>query len=70
MNSLELLKEVLKMFYIKSEKGYWNTDYSCWESNINNATPYYTYDIASVIAEIVWVDNNIPTEVVGKIGEN
>ena len=58
------------MFYIKSEKGYYNSSFNCWESDIKNATEYYTYDIAQVIAEIIWVDNNIQTEVVGQIGEN
>ena len=53
------------MFYIKSDKGYYNSDYNYWESDIKNATEYYTYDIAQVIAEIIWVDNNIQTEVVG-----
>ena len=57
------------MFYIKSDKGYYNSDYNYWESDIKNATQYYTYDIAQVIAEIIWVDNNIQTEVVGQIGE-
>ena len=60
------------MFYIKSdksEKGYYNSDYNYWESDIKNATEYYTYDIAQVIAEMIWVDNNIQTEVVGQIGE-
>ena len=57
------------MFYIKSEKGYYNSSFNCWESNIKNATEYYTYDVAQVIAEIIWVDNNIQTEVVGQIGE-
>ena len=57
------------MFYIKSDKGYYNSDYNYWESDIKNATEYYTYDIAQVIAEIIWVDNNIQTEVVGQIGE-
>ena len=58
------------MFYIKSDKGYYNSDYNYWESDIKNATEYYTYDIAQVIAEMIWVDNNIQTEVVGQIGEN
>ena len=57
------------MFYIKSDKGYYNSSFSCWESDIKNATEYYTYDVAQVIAEIIWVDNNIQTEVVGQIGE-
>lgn len=57
------------MFYIKSDKGYYNSDYNYWESDIKNATEYYTYDIAQVIAEMIWVDNNIQTEVVGQIGE-
>ena len=57
------------MFYIKSDKGYYNSDYNYWESDIKNATEYYTYDIARVIAEMIWVDNNIQTEVVGQIGE-
>ena len=57
------------MFYIKSEKGYYNSSFNCWESDIRNATEYYTYDVAQVIAEIIWVDNNIQTEVVGQIGE-
>ena len=57
------------MFYIKSEKGYYNSSFNCWESDIKNATEYYTYDVAQVIAEIIWVDNNIQTEVVGQIGE-
>ena len=57
------------MFYIKSEKGYFNSAFNCWESDIRNATEYYTYDVAHVIAEIVCVDNNIQTEVVGQIGE-
>ena len=58
------------MFYVKSEKGYWNTEYSCWESDIKDATAYYGFDVASVVAEIIWVDNNIHTQVVGTIGEN
>ena len=57
------------MFYIKSDKGYYNSDYNYWESDIKNATEYYTYDIAQVIAEMIRVDNNIQTEVVGQIGE-
>ena len=57
------------MFYIKSENGYYNSSFNCWESDIRNATEYYTYDVAQVIAEIIWVDNNIQTEVVGQIGE-
>lgn len=57
------------MFYIKSEKGYYNSSFNCWESDIRNATEYYTYDVAQVVAEIIWVDNNIRTEVVGQIGE-
>ena len=57
------------MFYIKSEKGYYDSSFNCWESDIRNATEYYTYEIAQVIAEIIWVDNNIQTEVVGQIGE-
>ena len=57
------------MFYIKSEKGYYNSSFNCWESDIKNATEYYTYDVAQVIAEMIWVDNNIQTEVVGQIGE-
>ena len=57
------------MFYIKSEKGYYNSSFNCWESDIRNATEYYTYDVAQVIAEMIWVDNNIQTEVVGQIGE-
>lgn len=58
------------MFYIKSDKGYYNSDYNYWESDIKNATEYYTYDIAQVIAEMIWVSDNIQTEVVGQIGEN
>ena len=57
------------MFSIKSEKGYYNSSFNCWESDIKNATEYYTYDVAQVIAEMIWVDNNIQTEVVGQIGE-
>ena len=57
------------MFYIKSEKGYYDSSFNCWESDIRNATEYYTYEIAQVIAEIIRVDNNIQTEVVGQIGE-
>ena len=57
------------MFYIKSKKGYYNSSFNCWESDIRNATEYYTYDVAQVVAEIIWVDNNIRTEVVGQIGE-
>ena len=57
------------MFYIKSEKGYYNSSFNCWESDIRNATEYYTYEVAQVIAEMIWVDNNIQTEVVGQIGE-
>ena len=57
------------MFYIKSEKGYYNSDYNYWESDIKNATQYYTYDIAMVVAEVIWVNDNIQTEVVGQIGE-
>ena len=57
------------MFYIKSDKGYYNSDYNYWESDIKNATEYYTYDIAQVIAEMIWVSDNIQTEVVGQIGE-
>ena len=57
------------MFYIKSEKGYYNSSFNCWESDIKNATEYYTYEVAQVIAEMIWVDNNIQTEVVGQIGE-
>ena len=57
------------MFYIKSDKGYYNSAFDCWESDIKNATEYYTYDVAQVIAEMIWVDNNIQTEVVGQIGE-
>ena len=57
------------MFYIKSEKGYYNSSFNCWESDIKNATEYYTYDVAQVIAETIWVDNNIQAEVVGQIGE-
>ena len=57
------------MFYIKSEKGYYNSSFNCWESDIRNATEYYTYEIAQVIAEMIWVNNNIQTEVVGQIGE-
>ena len=57
------------MFYIKSEKGYYDSSFNCWESDIRNATEYYTYEIAQVIAEMIWVDNNIQTEVVGQIGE-
>ena len=57
------------MFYIKSDKGYYNSSFNCWESDIKNATEYYTYDVAQVIAEMIWVDNNIQTEVVGQIGE-
>ena len=57
------------MFYIKSDKGYYNSYYNYWDSDIKNATEYYTYDIAQVIAEMIWVDNNIQTEVVGQIGE-
>ena len=53
------------MFYIKSDKGYYNSDYNYWESDIKNATEYYTYDIAQVIAEMILVNNNIQTEVVG-----
>lgn len=53
------------MFYIKSDKGYYNSDYNCWEYDIKNATQYYTYDIAQVIAEVIWVGDNIRTEVVG-----
>ena len=53
------------MFYIKSEKGYYNSSFNCWESDIKNATEYYTYDVAQVIAEMIWVGNNIKTEVVG-----
>lgn len=58
------------MFYIKSEKGYYNSSFNCWESDIRNATEYYTYDVAQVIAEMILVNNNIQTEVVGQIGEN
>ena len=58
------------MFYIKSDKGYYNSDYNYWESDIKNATQYYTYDIAMVVAEVIWVSDNIQTEVVGQIGEN
>ena len=58
------------MFYIKSEKGYYNSSFSCWESDIRNDTEYYTYDVAQVIAEMILVNNNIQTEVVGQIGEN
>ena len=58
------------MFYIKSDKGYYNSDYNYWESDIKNATQYYTYDIAMVVAEVIWVNDNIQTEVVGQIGEN
>ena len=57
------------MFYIKSEKGYYNSDYNYWESDIKNATQYYTYDVAQVISEMILVNNNIQTEVVGQIGE-
>ena len=57
------------MFYIKSDKGYYNSSFNCWESDIKNATEYYTYDVAQVIARTIWVDNNIQTEVVGQIGE-
>ena len=57
------------MFYIKSEKGYYNSSFNCWESDIKNATEYYTYDVAQVIAEMILVNNNIQTEVVGQIGE-
>ena len=57
------------MFYIKSEKGYYDSSFNCWESDIRNATEYYTYEIAQVIAEMIWVDNNIQTEVVGQISE-
>ena len=57
------------MFYIKSEKGYYDSSFNCWESDIRNATEYYTYEIARVIAETIRVDNNIKTEVVGQIGE-
>ena len=57
------------MFYIKSKKGYYNSSFNCWESDIKNATEYYTYDVAQVIAEMIWVNNNIQTEVVGQIGE-
>ena len=57
------------MFYIKSKKGYYNSSFNCWESDINNATEYYTYDVAQVIAEMILVNNNIQTEVVGQIGE-
>ena len=57
------------MFYIKSEKGYYNSSFNCWESDIRNATEYYTYDVAQVVAEMICVDNNIQTEVVGQIGE-
>ena len=57
------------MFYIKSEKGYYDSSFNCWESDIRNATEYYTYEIAQVIAEMIWVNNNIKTEVVGQIGE-
>ena len=57
------------MFYIKSEKGYYNSSFNCWESDIRNATEYYTYDVAQVIAEMILVNNNIQTEVVGQIGE-
>ena len=57
------------MFYIKSEKGYYNPRFNCWESDIRNATEYYTYEIAQVIAEMILVNNNIQTEVVGQIGE-
>ena len=53
------------MFYIKSEKGYYNSSFNCWESDIRNATEYYTYDVAQVIAETIRVGNNIKTEVVG-----
>ena len=53
------------MFYIKSEKGYYNMDYNYWETNKEDATAYHSFDIASVVAEIIWVDNNIPTKVVG-----
>ena len=58
------------MFYIKSDKGYYNSDYNCWESDIKNATQYYTYDTAMIVAEVIWVGDNIRTEVVGQIGEN
>ena len=58
------------MFYIKSEKGYYNSSFNCWESDIRNATEYYTYAVAQVIAEMILVNNNIQTEVVGQIGEN
>ena len=57
------------MFYIKSEKGYYDSSFNCWESDIRNATEYYTYDVAQVIAEMIWVSDNIKTEVVGQIGE-
>ena len=57
------------MFYIKSEKGYYNSSFNCWESDIKNATEYYTYDVAQVIAEMILVNNNIQTEVVGQISE-
>ena len=57
------------MFYIKSEKGYYDSSFNCWESDIRNATEYYTYEIAQVIAEMILVNNNIQTEVVGQIGE-
>ena len=57
------------MFYIKSEKGYFNSTFHCWESDIKNATQYYTYDTAMVVAEVIEIDNNIQTEVVGQIGE-
>ena len=53
------------MFYIKSEKGYYDSSFNCWESDIRNATEYYTYEIAQVIAETIRVSNNIKTEVVG-----
>ena len=57
------------MFYIKSEKGYYDSSFNCWESDIRNATEYYTYEIAQVIAEMILVNNNIQTEVVGQLGE-
>ena len=53
------------MFYIKSEKSYYDSSFNCWESDIRNATEYYTYEIAQVIAETIRVGNNIKTEVVG-----
>lgn len=58
------------MFYIKSDEGYYNSETSSWEQDVEQASKYTTYDIACAISEIIFVNRGIISEVVGLIGED